>query len=160
MAFQRTKNFDKLSFLYLATGSTDKLTKMQKIADVAIRCPDCTTRSMLGTFLVVLPFEGGHVYVDRSDIHAAFSSLLLLVSLAYLTAKTNGLEDVALEILETAGLTEADVDVVLSFGRATFKPPTVITTTTNLNWPALFTGESVFDKALANGNPEGGRDAA
>ena len=32
-AFQRTKNFDRLSFLYLATGSTDKLTKMQKIAD-------------------------------------------------------------------------------------------------------------------------------
>ena len=32
-AFQRTKNFDRLSFLYLATGSTDKLIKMQKIAD-------------------------------------------------------------------------------------------------------------------------------
>ena len=32
-AYQRTKNFDRLSFLYLATGSTDKLTKMQKIAD-------------------------------------------------------------------------------------------------------------------------------
>lgn len=33
-AYQQTKNFDKLSFLYLATGSTDKLSKMQKIADV------------------------------------------------------------------------------------------------------------------------------
>jgi len=32
-AYQQTKNFDKLSFLYLATGSTDKLSKMQKIAD-------------------------------------------------------------------------------------------------------------------------------
>lgn len=32
-AYQKTKNFDKLSFLYLATGSTDKLSKMQKIAD-------------------------------------------------------------------------------------------------------------------------------
>jgi coatomer subunit alpha len=32
-AYQQTKNFDKLSFLYLATGSTDKLAKMQKIAD-------------------------------------------------------------------------------------------------------------------------------
>ena len=32
-AYQQTKNFDKLSFLYLATGSQDKLTKMQKIAD-------------------------------------------------------------------------------------------------------------------------------
>lgn len=31
-AYQQTKNFDRLSFLYLATGSTDKLSKMQKIA--------------------------------------------------------------------------------------------------------------------------------
>ena len=33
--------------------------------------------------------------------------------LAYLTAKTNGLSDLALEILEEAGLTEADVDDVV-----------------------------------------------
>lgn len=31
--YQQTKNFDKLSFLYLTTGSTVKLSKMQKIAD-------------------------------------------------------------------------------------------------------------------------------
>ena len=32
-AYQQIKNFDRLSFLYLATGSTDKLVKMQKIAE-------------------------------------------------------------------------------------------------------------------------------
>jgi coatomer protein complex subunit alpha (xenin) len=32
-AYQQTKNFDKLSFLYLATGSTEKLSKMQNIAN-------------------------------------------------------------------------------------------------------------------------------
>ena len=32
-AYQQTKNFDKLSFLYLTVGATDKLAKMQKIAD-------------------------------------------------------------------------------------------------------------------------------
>ena len=32
-AYQQTKNFDRLSFLYLATGSTDKLVKMQHIAN-------------------------------------------------------------------------------------------------------------------------------
>lgn len=32
-AYQQTKNFDRLSFIYLATGSADKLAKMQKIAD-------------------------------------------------------------------------------------------------------------------------------
>ena len=80
----------------------------------------------------------------------------MLDSLAYLTAKTNGLEDIALEILEAAGLTEADVDDVPSFGHSTLRPPPVITETTNLNWPTLSTGESFFDKVLANGNIEAG----
>ena len=31
MAYQRTKNFDKLQFLYLITGNLEKLTKMMKI---------------------------------------------------------------------------------------------------------------------------------
>ena len=39
----------------------------------------------------------------------------LIDPLAYLTAKSNGLDDVALEILETAGLSEADVDDVPAF---------------------------------------------
>lgn len=78
--------------------------------------------------------------------------------LAYLTAKTNGLEDVALEILEAAGLTEADVDDVPVYGTSTLKPPPVITPTTDLNWPSISTGESFFDRALANGNLEGGAD--
>lgn len=33
MAYQRTKNFERLSFLYLMTGNTDKLRKMLKIAE-------------------------------------------------------------------------------------------------------------------------------
>ena len=31
MAYQRTKNFDRLSFLYLITGNMEKLKKMTKI---------------------------------------------------------------------------------------------------------------------------------
>ncbi|KAG0310426.1 hypothetical protein BG000_007055, partial [Podila horticola] len=34
MCYQRIKNFDRLSFLYLATGNTDKLSKMLKIAEL------------------------------------------------------------------------------------------------------------------------------
>ena len=34
MCYQRTKNFDKLSFLYLITGNLDKLKKMTKIAEI------------------------------------------------------------------------------------------------------------------------------
>lgn len=82
----------------------------------------------------------------------------LVDPLAYLTAKTNGLDDIALEILEAAGLTEADVDDVPDFGTSTLKPPLVITRTTDLNWPSINTGENFFDHALANGNLEGGAD--
>jgi len=78
--------------------------------------------------------------------------------LAYLTAKTNGLDDVALEILEASGLTEADVDDVPNFGTSTLKPPAVITATTNLNWPIMSSGPSFFDRALANGALENGND--
>ena len=35
MAYQRTKNFDKLSFLYLITGNLEKLGKMTKIGMLA-----------------------------------------------------------------------------------------------------------------------------
>lgn len=34
MCYQRTKDFDKLSFLYLITGNLDKLKKMTKIAEI------------------------------------------------------------------------------------------------------------------------------
>ena len=34
MAYQRTKNFEKLSFLYLITGNMEKLKKMTKIGIV------------------------------------------------------------------------------------------------------------------------------
>ena len=73
-----------------------------------------------------------------------------------MTAKTNGLEDIALEILEGAGLTEGDIDDVPDFGRASLKTPPVVTPTANLVWPTVPGGESFFDRALANGNLETG----
>lgn len=76
--------------------------------------------------------------------------------LAYLTAKTNGLDELALEILEVAGLSEADIDDVPSFGASTLKPPPVVNKTTDLNWPTINVGENYFEKALANGALEGG----
>jgi coatomer protein complex subunit alpha (xenin) len=89
-----------------------------------------------------------------------FKTDVLADPLAYLTAKTNGLEELALEILEAAGLTEADVDDVPAFGPSTLKAPPVITQTSDLNWPTLLTNENFFDKALANGNLEGGTDVS
>jgi coatomer subunit alpha len=80
--------------------------------------------------------------------------------LAYLTAKTNGLDELAADILESAGLTEADIDDVPSFGVSSIKPPPIINPTTNLNWPSVSAGENIFDRALANGNLNAGVDVA
>ncbi|KII84248.1 hypothetical protein PLICRDRAFT_701838 [Plicaturopsis crispa FD-325 SS-3] len=142
-AYQQTKNFDRLSFLYLATGSTDKLSKMQKIADAR------------GD-----PMSKFHNALYAGDILGRIGVLrdVGLHPLAYLTAKTNGLDELAEEILEAAGLTEADVDDVPAFGRSTLKPPPVVTPTTDLNWPSVSTGENFFDRALASGKLEPGAD--
>jgi len=78
--------------------------------------------------------------------------------LAYLTAKTNGLNGLADEILEAAGLTPSDIDDIPSFDASDLKPPHVVSSTTDLNWPSVSTGESFFDRALANGKLEGGTD--
>ncbi|KAF9236643.1 coatomer WD associated region-domain-containing protein [Melanogaster broomeanus] len=139
-AYQQTKNFDRLSFLYLTTGSTDKLSKMQKIADVR------------GD-----PMSRFHNALYAGDVQGRIAILrdVGLHPLAYLTAKTNGLEEAAAEILEAAGLSEADVDDVPSFGKSSLKPPPIVTSTANLNWPSMSMGESFWDRALANGNLDG-----
>ncbi|TFY69325.1 hypothetical protein EVG20_g3199 [Dentipellis fragilis] len=139
--YQQVKDFDKLSFLYLATGSTVKVSKMQKIADAR------------GD-----PMSRFHNALYAGDVIGRIAVLreVGMYPLAYLTAKTNGLDELALEILQDAGLTEADVDDVPDFGRASLKPLPVVTDTTNLNWPSIPGGESFFDRALANGNLEAG----
>lgn len=78
--------------------------------------------------------------------------------MAYLTAKTNGLTDLAQEILEEAGLNESDIDDVPDFGTSTLKPPPVVTSITDMTWPTLSKGESFFDRALANGHLEADGD--
>ncbi|KAI0280233.1 coatomer subunit alpha-2 [Russula aff. rugulosa BPL654] len=140
-AYQQTKNFDRLSFLYLATGSTDKLVKMQKIAEAR------------GD-----PMSRFHNALYVGDVRSRIAVLreVGLHPLAYLTAKTNGFDDVALEILEAAGLTESDVDDIPDFGQTNMKPPSIVTSTTDLVWPTVPGGESFFDRALVNGNLETG----
>ncbi|KLO13353.1 coatomer subunit alpha-2 [Schizopora paradoxa] len=142
-AYQKTKNFDRLSFLYLATGSIDKLTKMQKIAQ---------SRSD--------PMSRFHNALYLGDVAGRIAVLrdVGMYPLAYLTAQTNGLTDLATEILEEAGLTEADVDDVQNFGTSSLKPPPVVTAVTDLTWPTLGKAESFFDRALANGHLEADGD--
>ncbi|KAK4793454.1 hypothetical protein SAY86_023889 [Trapa natans] len=78
-AYQRTKNFERLSFLYLITGNMDKLTKMLKIAEVK--------NDIMGQF---------HNALYLGDVHERLKILENAghLSLTYLTASVHGLEDV------------------------------------------------------------------
>jgi coatomer protein complex subunit alpha (xenin) len=74
--------------------------------------------------------------------------VFLLDPFVHLTTKTNGLSDVAAEILETAGF---DRDDVPTFGTSTLKPLFIVISMPNTNWPSVSARENVFDKALVNG---------
>ncbi len=83
MAYQRTKNFDKLSFLYLITGNMDKLRKMMKIAGMRNdKCGQYQTALFLGD----IP--------ERISILKGSNQ----TALAYLTAATHGMADEAQEL--------------------------------------------------------------
>jgi coatomer protein complex subunit alpha (xenin) len=78
-----------------------------------------------------------------------FTLRLCADPLAYMTAKTNGLTELAQEILDQAGLTVDDVaHVKVPASTTPLKPPSVITPTADLNWPPIATTETFFDKAL------------
>ncbi|KAJ8450920.1 hypothetical protein Cgig2_032545 [Carnegiea gigantea] len=79
-AYQRTKNFERLSFLYLITGNTEKLTKMLKIAEVK--------NDIMGQFhnALYLGDVQERVKILENSGH---------LPLAYITASVHGLHDVA-----------------------------------------------------------------
>lgn len=66
--------------------------------------------------------------------------------LAYLTAKSHGLEEEAQSILEACGLTEDQISVPTGF--ASLKTPKPIAPTFKANWPAKPAATSSFEKAL------------
>eukprot|EP00735_Rhodelphis_limneticus_P003453 TRINITY_DN14929_c0_g1::TRINITY_DN14929_c0_g1_i1::g.25834::m.25834 TRINITY_DN14929_c0_g1::TRINITY_DN14929_c0_g1_i1::g.25834 ORF type:complete len:1225 (-),score=362.34,sp/Q9AUR7/COPA2_ORYSJ/51.00/0.0,COPI_C/PF06957.6/2.6e-120,Coatomer_WDAD/PF04053.9/1e-115,WD40/PF00400.27/0.56,WD40/PF00400.27/4.3e-08,WD40/PF00400.27/9.7e-10,WD40/PF00400.27/2.6e-11,WD40/PF00400.27/7.1e-08,WD40/PF00400.27/5.7e-07,WD40/PF00400.27/3.5e+03,Nup160/PF11715.3/1.8e+02,Nup160/PF11715.3/26,Nup160/PF11715.3/0.012,TPR_2/PF07 len=88
-ALLKTKNFEKLSFLYAVTGNFDKLRRMINIAEMK--------GDVLGRFQDAL-FVG--------DVEERIRVLMDVghFSLAYLCAKTHGLEEKAREILTKPGV--------------------------------------------------------
>ncbi|KAG9123809.1 hypothetical protein FRC07_013904 [Ceratobasidium sp. 392] len=136
IAYQKTKNFDKLSFLYMATGSSDKLSKMGKIAEA----------------------RGDPMSKFQNTLYSGdvLSRIKLLQDvgmqpLAYLTARSHGLDDLAEEILQSVGLSEDDIEGLPPVPSTPILPPPIVTSTTQLNWPSLSKGENFFEKAMANG---------
>ena len=139
-AYQKTKNFDKLSFLYLLTGNVQKLGMMQVIAT---KRGDNMSR-----------FQNS-LYIGDVKSRVAVLRETGQYPLAYYTAKTNGLDDTALDILEEAGMTEDDLPPPpQNSGHSSLAPPKVVFPQAESNWPIKNLGESFFDRALANGGAD------
>ncbi|KAF2759986.1 Coatomer, alpha subunit [Pseudovirgaria hyperparasitica] len=131
MTYQKLRNFDKLSFLYLSTGDSDKLKRMAKIAE---HRGDMTAR-----------FQNG-LYLGDAENRIEMFKEIDLYPLAYLTAKTHGLEEEAQSILEISGLTEDQISLP-QLG-SPLSPPKPVVPTYKANWPVKTTSSSVFEKAL------------
>ncbi|KAF9870434.1 coatomer WD associated region [Colletotrichum karsti] len=131
MAYQKLKQFDKLSFLYLSTGDHSKLARMAKIAE---HRGDFTARFQNALFL-------GEVE-DRIQMFKEID----LYPLAYMTAKSHGMDEECQAILEATGLTEDQLETP-TIGEA-LTPPKPVVPTFKANWPTKATSVSVFEKAL------------
>ncbi|KAF5876387.1 putative coatomer subunit protein [Botrytis fragariae] len=131
MTYQKLRQFDKLSFLYLATGDEAKLTRMAKIAE---HRGDFTAR-----------FQNALYLGDVQDRIQMFKEIDLY-PLAYMTAKSHGLTEECESILEATGLTEDQITLPTLGSPLT--PPKPVIPTFKANWPTKATSQSFFEKAL------------
>ncbi|KAK4992908.1 hypothetical protein LTR50_000814 [Elasticomyces elasticus] len=135
MTYQRLRNFDKLSFLYLVTGDGEKLQRMAKIAE---HRGDITSRFQNTLYM-------GDVQ-NRIDMFKEIDQY----PLAYMTARSHGLEEECEAILAASGLTEEQI--TLPTMGVPLNPAKAIAPTFKANWPVKSTGTSTFENALLAGD--------
>ncbi|KAL9643593.1 hypothetical protein ABK040_010206 [Willaertia magna] len=146
-AYQKTKNFERLSFLYTITGNTQKLEGMLKIANVR--------NDVMSRFHNAL-------YLGNTEERVKILQQAGQTNLAYMTAKTHGLEELAEEIKKELG--EDFIMPELDFEPQILKPPKPIMI--EGNWPLLHTetvdysditktAETIMDEEAINDWVEG-----
>ncbi|XP_059279035.1 coatomer subunit alpha-1-like [Lycium ferocissimum] len=143
-AYQKTKNFERLSFLYLITGNVDKLSKMMKIAEVK--------NEVMGQF---------HDALYLGDVRERVKILENAghLPLAYVTANVHGLKDTAERLAEELG---GNVPSLPKEKKASLlQPPTPILG--GGDWPLLMVTKGIFEGGLdatARGGHEEYEEAA
>jgi len=132
MCYQRTKNFDRLSFLYLTTGNTEKLNKMLKISEIR--------KDVSGQL---------HNALYCGDIEERIKVLKQVGqgSLAYLTAATHGLAEQCEEIKSTFNLDPEKLPAINPNAKL-LRPPVPILRNEG-NWPRLTISKTLFEGAAA-----------
>lgn len=120
MCYQRTKSFDKLSFLYLITGNLEKLRKMTRIAEIRAE------RSAQYHGALLLGDLGERIKVLKN---------VNVPSLAYLTAATHGLTQEADELRAIVADENKTLPDVLPNAKLLMPPPPI--QQAESNWPLL-----------------------
>uniref|UniRef100_A0A0C9RN30 Coatomer subunit alpha n=1 Tax=Wollemia nobilis TaxID=56998 RepID=A0A0C9RN30_9CONI len=130
-AYQRTKNFERLSFLYLITGNMEKLSKMLRIAEIK--------NDVMGQF---------HNALYLGDVQERIKILEESghVPLAYVTAASHGLTEIADRLAAELG----DNLPTLPPGRKSslLMPPVPIIRSGD--WPLLRVTKGIFEGGLDN----------
>lgn len=143
MCYQRTKNFDRLSFLYLTTGNTDKLQKMMKISEIR-------------------KDVSGHLHnaLYTGDVEERIKVLKQVGqgSLAYLTAATHGLVEECEEIKVQFNLDSEKLPAINPNAKL-LRPPVPILKNES-NWPLLTVSKTLFEGAAARNDGGGSSMAA
>merc|ERR1712137_95001 len=135
MAYQRTLNFERLGFLYLLTGNTDKLRKMLNIAE---KRGDVMSQYHTGLYLGDMEVVA-NVLVKTGQL-----------ALAYSTAKTHNLEELASSILaqmEEKGMNAPKINP----NAQPLTPPAPLSQQDEANWPLLAVQKSTVQRMLQSG---------
>ncbi|XP_051150876.1 coatomer subunit alpha-1-like [Andrographis paniculata] len=128
-AYQKTKNFERLSFHYLITGNLDKLSKMMKIAEVK--------NDIMGQFhdALYLGDVRERVKILENSGH---------LPLAYITAAIHGLNDISDRLAAELG---DNVPSVPEGRKASLLiPPTPVLCAGD--WPLLMVSKGIFEGTL------------
>lgn len=132
--YQQLHLFDKLSFLYLYKGDSDRLKKMATISE---------HRGDISGLVQNTLYSGD--IKKRCEVYIQGG----LLPLAYTLAKSNGLHDFAKEILSEAGIEEKDVQLP-EIGEVVPLPTPIESPLSN--WPIKESSLSFFESALVNGD--------
>jgi coatomer protein complex subunit alpha (xenin) len=141
IVYQKTKNFDRLSFLYLTIGDRQKLTKMHKIA---MTRKDPMSRYHNALYLGNVT-DQIHILVEAGQL-----------PLAYLAAQTYGLESEAKDILQLSGL---DYAPKMPAKSSLLRAPLMIKRDCG-NWPTLNPSQNLFEAMNSTGNSVNGTSSA
>ncbi|KAI9497476.1 coatomer protein alpha subunit [Zychaea mexicana] len=133
MAYQRTKSYDRLSFMYLVTGNENNLKQMLKIAELRSE--------------PISSFQNA-LYLGDVEERVRLLEQVGQGPLAYLTAKSHGLTEKAEAILAQSGKDESQVQLPSAACELPAIPKPVVQLE-DPNWPLLTVSKSFFEGAFA-----------